>query len=74
MTVREYARIHGFPDAWFFAGINPNGAKQAANAVLIPLGIALFRSIRSAVSLDGRLSSGELVRPPYAIWIDLSGF
>ena len=38
MTVREYARIHGFPDTWFFAGTNENGAKQVANAVPTPLG------------------------------------
>ena len=45
MSVREYARIHGFPDSWFFKGNHHNGIKQVANAVPIPLGIAIVRSI-----------------------------
>jgi len=42
MSVREYARIHGFPDKWFFYGTLHNGVKQVANAVPIPLAKAVL--------------------------------
>jgi DNA (cytosine-5)-methyltransferase 1 len=45
MTVREYARIHGFPDTWSFAGKLDNGLKQVANAVPLPLGKAVLSEI-----------------------------
>lgn len=45
MSVREYARLHGFSDSWNFAGTHHNGIKQVANAVPIPLGRALAASI-----------------------------
>jgi len=45
MTVREYARIHGFPDTWEFAGKLDNGLKQVANAVPINLGVAVLGKI-----------------------------
>jgi len=48
MTVREYARIHGFPDSWAFAGNLDNGLKQVANAVPIPLGCAVLYSVLEA--------------------------
>ncbi len=51
MSVREYARIHGFPDTWDFAGTRDNGIKQVANAVPIPLGR------RMAAALDGALNT-----------------
>jgi DNA (cytosine-5)-methyltransferase 1 len=45
MSVREYARIHCFPDSWFFCGTLNNGIKQVANSVPIPLGAAVWRQI-----------------------------
>ena len=50
MTVREYARIHLFPDSWRFAGTPDNGNKQVANSVPIPLGHAVLEAIISTVS------------------------
>ncbi len=47
MTVREYARIHGFPDTWHFAGTNENGTKQVANSVPIALGQAVISRLYS---------------------------
>jgi DNA (cytosine-5)-methyltransferase 1 len=47
MTVREYARIHGFPDSWHFQGTNENGTKQVANSVPVPLGEAVLMSLSS---------------------------
>lgn len=45
MSVREYARIHGFPDSWFFCGTHHNGIKQVANAVPVPLGCAFLKQV-----------------------------
>jgi DNA (cytosine-5)-methyltransferase 1 len=45
MTVREYARIHCFPDTWFFSGTHHNGIKQVANSVPIPLGAGIWEEI-----------------------------
>jgi len=45
MSVREYARLQGFPDSWIFAGTLNNGIKQVANAVPIPLGKAILQCI-----------------------------
>ena len=45
MSVREYARLHGFPDSWRFSGNHHNGIKQIANAVPIQLGHAVARSV-----------------------------
>ena len=45
MSVREYARIHGFPDTWIFSGTRSNGLKQVANAVPVLLAESVLRSI-----------------------------
>jgi DNA (cytosine-5)-methyltransferase 1 len=49
MSVREYARLHGFPDTWEFAGTHHNGIKQVANAVPVPLGRALALSLTATL-------------------------
>jgi DNA (cytosine-5)-methyltransferase 1 len=49
MSVREYARIHGFPDSWKFSGTHHNGIKQVANAVPVALGRAVVTSLLKAV-------------------------
>jgi DNA (cytosine-5)-methyltransferase 1 len=45
MSVREYARIQGFPDTWEFCGTRNNGLKQVANSVPIPLGSAVLDAV-----------------------------
>lgn len=50
MSVREYARIHGFPDTWVFSGNPHNGIKQVANAVPVQLGQAILKSVVFAVN------------------------
>ena len=54
MSVREYARIHGFPDSWFFNGTHHNGIKQVANSVPIPLGGAVLTALVKALPLQSR--------------------
>ena len=50
MTVREYARLHAFPDTWNFSGTVNNGVKQVANSVPIPLGRAVLeRAIQNLI-------------------------
>lgn len=49
MSVREYARIHGFPDSWAFNGSHHNGIKQVANAVPIPLGAAVVAAVTRVI-------------------------
>ena len=49
MSVREYARINGFPDSWFFYGTLHNGVKQVANAVPIPLAHAVLTNVICSV-------------------------
>jgi DNA (cytosine-5)-methyltransferase 1 len=50
MSVREYARLHGFPDTWHFCGNHHNGIKQVANAVPIELGRAVAKAICGVVA------------------------
>ena len=45
MSVREYARLHLFPDSWVFSGTHHNGIKQVANSVPIPLGEAVLSAV-----------------------------
>lgn len=45
LTNRECARIQGFPDDYEFAGSPAAVAKQIANAVPVPLGAAIARSL-----------------------------
>jgi DNA (cytosine-5)-methyltransferase 1 len=45
MSVREYARIHLFPDSWNFSGTPDNGNKQVANSVPVPLGEAVLEVV-----------------------------
>jgi DNA (cytosine-5)-methyltransferase 1 len=47
LTNRECARIQGFPDDFDFAGTRSAVMKQIANAVPLPLGDAVARSIAS---------------------------
>jgi site-specific DNA-cytosine methylase len=48
MSVREYARLHHFPDTWAFSGTHHNGIKQVANSVPIPLGGAVLLAVIQA--------------------------
>jgi len=47
LSVKEYARIQGFPDSWVFKGSIANCYKQIGNAVPIPLGKAIGEMLKS---------------------------
>jgi DNA (cytosine-5)-methyltransferase 1 len=60
-TVRECARLQGFPDDWFFTGSRTEAMRQIGNAVPVPLAQKMQSAVRaklSAVSSDAR---GELL-------------
>jgi DNA (cytosine-5)-methyltransferase 1 len=59
MSVREYARIHSFPDSWYFCGTHHNGIKQVANAVPIPLGEEVLSSVINCLLNRERAKSCE---------------
>lgn len=50
LTVREYARIQGFPDDWIFSGSIGNQYKQIGNAVPIPLAKYIGLSVNKYLS------------------------
>lgn len=50
LTVREYARIQTFPDAWQFAGSTSSQYKQIGNAVPVNLARAIGQSLVAALN------------------------
>lgn len=52
ITVREMARLHGFPDWFRFHGTKWHGARQVGNAVPPPLARAVAESLVRAMGLN----------------------
>jgi len=52
ITVREMARLHGFPDWFRFHHTKWHGARQVGNAVPPPLGRAIANQILQALSIE----------------------
>ena len=51
VTLREGARLQGFPDDFVFLGTREDGARLVGNAVPPPLGAAVAREIRRALGI-----------------------
>ncbi|WP_027184797.1 DNA cytosine methyltransferase [Desulfovibrio inopinatus] len=50
LTVRESARIQGFPDSWIFCGSKTAQGRQVGNAVPPPLANAVAKEVRKALT------------------------
>jgi len=53
LSVRECARLQGFPDEWIFTGSMARQYKQIGNAVPVALGAAVGSVLRNALSHAG---------------------
>ncbi|WP_419925742.1 DNA (cytosine-5-)-methyltransferase [Candidatus Poriferisocius sp.] len=53
ITVREAARIQGFPDSYFFCGPRASQPLQVANAVPPPLALAMAKEMRASLEAAG---------------------
>jgi DNA (cytosine-5)-methyltransferase 1 len=54
-TVRECARLQGFPDTWRFEGPRSEAMRQIGNAVPVDLAETLAVAVRAKLSTDQRL-------------------
>jgi DNA (cytosine-5)-methyltransferase 1 len=61
ISIREAARLQGFPDRFIFHGDRSSQYDQVGNAVPVQLAEAIAREVRGC--LDGRL--GERLRDPF---------
>lgn len=74
ITVREMARLHGFPDWFRLNATKWHGARQIGNAVAPPLARAIARSV--AGSLGKEVSRpAEMIElgDPSLLYLELSG-
>jgi DNA (cytosine-5)-methyltransferase 1 len=73
ITVREMARLHGFPDWFRFHVTKWHGARQIGNAVPPPLSRAIARQVRLALGVRGE-RPGRLVSlgSPELLEMDMS--
>lgn len=56
LSVREYARVQGFPDACAFSGSTSSKYRQIGNAVPVGLGRAIGRAIRGVIEGQVRVA------------------
>lgn len=73
VTVREMARLHGFPDWFRFHVTKWHGARQIGNAVPPPLARAIATKIAEAIGFAPQLANVELpLGDPMLLSMDMS--
>lgn len=73
ITVREMARLHGFPDWFRFHATKWHGARQIGNAVPPPLAKAIADAIARALGADARFESSALeLGDPALLYMEMS--
>jgi len=73
ITVREMARLHGFPDWFRFHATKWHGARQIGNAVPPPLGRAIGASIIAALKIKPQRSRTRVdLGNPTLLYADMS--
>lgn len=74
ITVREMARLHGFPDWFRFNVTKWHGARQIGNAVPPPLARAIASEVMSALDIAPSRPKGTMpLGDPALLSFDLSG-
>lgn len=61
VTVREMARLHGFPDWFRFHATKWHGARQIGNAVPPPLARAVANCVRVSIGIEASRPTSQLV-------------
>lgn len=73
VTVREMARLHGFPDWFRFHATKWHGARQVGNAVPPPLGRAVASQIVHSLGMKPQRPERVLkLGDPQLLWMDMS--
>lgn len=73
ITVREMARLHGFPDWFRMHSTKWHGARQIGNAVPPPLARAIASELMSALGADPVRPRGEIhLGDPALLYLELS--
>ena len=73
VTVREMARLHGFPDWFRFHVTKWHGARQIGNSVPPPLARAVATSVREALGIAPTRPSGTVpLGPPGLLSMDMT--
>lgn len=73
ITVREAARLHGYPDWFRFNTTNWHGHRQVGNSVPPPLAAAAGRALLSALGVEDLSRPTERLTLGDPSWLSLSG-